>query len=252
MQEDEDLDVTSLIESDKANVVKDTVDPNAVTISRLRAEYGDAEVHRMLGNMRLDLVNGKDEAETAATYHWSVEMVRALREAVYMQERLIVRRSPEETFIDYALRQEGCARELNDLIPSLRADPKSIGAAVTAIKVKSDILERVLKAGQDLDIISKAPKRHQVTVVDGIDVSGMSDPALRQLTMKVLSRFQRLVGRYGEFEEVAEAAVQDPHLSREMPENRRVIGRGVDRAKAARVTARTAMIERVRGTSEPD
>jgi hypothetical protein len=249
--EEDDLQIEALTEADKEGTVVSEVEAEGMTLVRLRAEYGDSKVHEMLGQMRLDMTEGTPESESAINHGWTVEVVRLLRDAVIFQEKLIVRRTPEETFIDYALRQEACVRELNELIPYLKASEKSIGAAVTAIKTKSDILERVLKMGQDLDLITKAPKRHELTKVDGIDVSGLSDPALRQLTMRVLGRFQKLVSKYGDVGEVEVAPPQDPHLSREIPANRVLAGRGVDRAKAGRVSARTALIERVKGTSTP-
>jgi hypothetical protein len=219
-----------------------------VTLGFLRQTYGDVIVRTWVAKMRTYMVDGEDDARIVASEGWNPEVVSLLRDAVYQQERLIARRSAEDTFVDYVLRQEGCIRDLNDLIPTLQQGEKTMAAAVTAIKVKSDIFERVIKMGQDLDIVAKAPKRLEHMVVDGIDVSSMTDANLRETVLKTLSRFQKLASKYGNFEgQIVDVATTDPILSRETHPKQKTAGRGIDRAKGGRTAARNALVKRVKG-----
>jgi hypothetical protein len=225
--------------------VRDTIVPDDINLSVLRNAYGDDETRRMLTLTRIDLTDARTDDQIVASRGWPLEVVTALRALVYQRESVALGQSAEQTFIDYALHQEGCIRDLNDLIPILEAGEKTAGQVVAAIKAKSDIYERVIKMGQELDIIAKAPKRTETVVIDGVNVANLPDGKLKSLIIDISNKLQKLNKKYGDFDEIEVQAVEMPNISRELSRRGRKSS-GAVRAAGGKKTTRNNIINRIK------
>lgn len=108
----------------------------------------------------------------------------------------------------YCLQQEQCARDLDSLYqilinefkdwrnnpinvfgkPNPRPSPQSI---VMAVRTKSDILDRVLKTGQEMGIIQKRVK--EIRVEGDLNLSAMPTAKLKAMMEQRLNDFKNLV-----------------------------------------------------------
>lgn len=110
---------------------------------------------------------------------WSLQWLMTIEEYVEKEDReTFEKRDPRLVFADYRQRQLQCARELEDLTEVYRRS-KQFSAMVNAIKARSDILDKILKTGQDLGIIEKKAKKLEVSGGLNVDVSTHTVEELR-------------------------------------------------------------------------
>jgi len=115
---------------------------------------------------------------------------------LYAEDRLSrIDKPPEQMFTDYCLRQEGVIKDLDRLIHKW-TNGNQPQAVVGAARAKSEIIDRILKTGQELGLIHKAAERH--LVIAGVAVSELNDSELRAKIAVQLEAVQSVMSRYGE------------------------------------------------------
>jgi hypothetical protein len=108
---------------------------------------------------------------------WSLQQFLAIERYVRDEDRQLADEvDPRITFSNYKLMQYQAARELEDLAEVFRHS-RQFSALVTAIKARSDILDRVIKTGQDLGIVKRAAR--EVNVNAKIDFRSMNVSELK-------------------------------------------------------------------------
>jgi len=83
-------------------------------------------------------------------------------------------RPPSELFIDYMVAQRGCISALEDVI-ALFKETKQGNALVGAVRAKSDILDKIIKRGDELGVLEKGKGKHSPTIIGGINIEGLSE-----------------------------------------------------------------------------
>ena len=225
----------------------------ALTMSRLRSEVGDETARRMVARMKEAMVLGESDERLSRAMQWNPETIGLLRQTVLEQEKALLRRPGVEAYIDYLYRQEGFIRDLNLVVDEYRQNPgevKLAPAAVAAIRAKSEILDKVLKTGQDFGVIRKAATKKELDVVEGHSVAELSDTELRNLIFGLLKRMSKLVTQYGDF---GGGAVEVP-FAPVIGEKRGKAahgGKGINRRKGGRATVRSAIVQRSKGMAPP-
>jgi hypothetical protein len=123
----------------------------------------------------------------------------------------------EQTYVEYCLAQRGCINDLNTLLDQYR-EAKNASAIVGAVKARSDIIDKMIKLGQDFGIIEKKPEEKRL--VAGVVVTQLSNDDLRAAIAEQISSLNSLVTQYGD----KNFAELDPgDLYRELPEPSNII-----------------------------
>lgn len=158
----------------------------------------------------------------------------------------------EDIYLEYSWRQQQCVEELDKLITDMRySKVPTPGAAVQAIKAKSDIMDKIIKTGQDMGILDKTPERK--LVLHGMAVADVDTGSLRKMIATELSGLGELVSKYGNTdllgERIVEAATDDslafkPSAVLDMPDFSADEKPGITKAAAAK--AKTAKAQGAR------
>ena len=108
---------------------------------------------------------------------WSLQRFLAVERFVRDEDkRLMDNVDPRAVFSEYRTQQLQAAAELEDLAEIFRHS-RQFNALVSAVKARSDILDKVIKTGQELGIVKRAAR--EVNVTGQIDFKSMSIRELR-------------------------------------------------------------------------
>lgn len=157
----------------------------------------EARVEELVGIYLLQHAAEKSDEEirqaTGLTFARFKEIKReALREDV---DRLRTQ-STEEVYLDHREKQHGIIERLLTMAKEL-AGTTQASSAVAAIKAVGDINERLIKTGQEMGIIEKAPERKQVAHGHAVLFGNMSDPDLRKVITGFAAQARVLEAEYG-------------------------------------------------------
>jgi hypothetical protein len=160
------------------------------------------DYRRLLAELKAHLADGLTDLEAAEKlfpdkkHGADVAAYNVLKRELYQQEKVdLHNKTTEEVFVDYVLRQEGCLRDLNELIRDGEGKVRNSSTTVGAIRAKSEILDKIISRGQEFGILEKVPEKKQV--IAGVMVANLDNDALRSLITKELGGLQALVQRYG-------------------------------------------------------
>jgi len=92
------------------------------------------------------------------------EFAGVQKECCKLQAKKWKEKSKEEIYAEYVVEQKKCLASLNKLIERMPNDGTSKGDAslLNAIKVKSDIEDKIIEKGQELGILEKFGKKNEV------------------------------------------------------------------------------------------
>lgn len=92
-----------------------------------------------------------------------------VKEALYAQEKLSISEKaadPHRVFIDYSIAQSACLSDVDALLSKME-DSKQYSAAVGAVRLASEIHDKIVRMGQDLGVLVKRPDEKRVTLITG-------------------------------------------------------------------------------------
>lgn len=117
--------------------------------------------------------------------------------AFMLQERANAVRSlsSDQQFVDYKISQERNIKDLDDLIANLN-EQTQYNALVGALRLRSEIQDKIVTRGQEFGVISKVPDRKEI--VAGIVVAEMSTSDLRNLIAGQLSELRGMIEKFGD------------------------------------------------------
>jgi len=102
--------------------------------------------------------------------------------------------NPHRAYLSYKLRQEGIIKELEMLSHRLKNEGQP-NAELGSIRARSDIIDKIMKSGQELGVIPREPKKHQI--LGGIAITEMTPDDLYKMLNDNSKRMTRLQSRYG-------------------------------------------------------
>lgn len=106
-----------------------------------------------LGKLRTCLVENKKDSEICEELGLRWEELLELKRKFYDAEAEILRgRSTEHTYVRYVLEQRRC---MTDLDVAITKDNKGNSSYVSAVRAKSEILDKILKTGVELGLIQR-------------------------------------------------------------------------------------------------
>lgn len=103
--------------------------------------------------------------------------------------------SREHTYINYMLEQRGTIKQLDKLSKDLDGKNQH-NAMVGALRLRSDLVDKIIDRGIDFGFIKKTPERKEI--VAGILISDMSTADLKKEIMEHGKLTRELVGKFGE------------------------------------------------------
>lgn len=196
-----------------------------------------------------EMIEGSSEAEIMDLLGLDAETFREARKFMLESRASQIRgKSREHVYIEYVIEQTGNIRKVDKMLKGLDVQ-KQYNAMVGALRLRSDILDKIITKGQDFGILHRDPQRKEI--VAGVLVAEMSDKDLRRAIMGQVKALNELVSTHGEADILSlpsgpihygEKAVTETFERRKAPEASKTI-----RAKTAR---RHAGRRRVKETSE--
>lgn len=138
---------------------------------------------------------GQRDSDIADELDLSIEDFTQLKRRIYAEEIVSVSDRPvEEIYIDYRLQMFGAANDLSDISHEARK-ARQFQAAMGAVKARAAIIDKVIERGQDMGVIPRAAKRHEV--VGGLLVASLTDKELVEQISATSKTARELMSRYG-------------------------------------------------------
>lgn len=122
---------------------------------------------------------------------WSLQWLMSLENYVATEDRQLWSETDSRSiFATYREQQIQIATELEDLSEIFRTS-KQFSALVSSLRVRADVLDRIVKTGQELGVIHKTAK--QVEVSGNVDVTQLNVEELRVHITKQVEEVHRLL-----------------------------------------------------------
>lgn len=144
------------------------------------------------------LARGEADAEIQAELDLTQAAYAQIKAAALTTEVDRVRdTTTEQVYVEYCMAQRGCINDLNTLLEQYK-QAKNASAIVGAVKARSDIIDKMIKLGQDFGIIEKKPQESRI--VAGVVVTQLSNDQLREAIADQIANLNTLVTRFGDKE----------------------------------------------------
>ena len=122
--------------------------------------------------------------------------LKQLKKQLFEQESVELNaRSTADTFIEYRLRMERICDDLDGVHNGATA-ARQFTAAMGALKAKAAIIDKVIDRGQDMGLVSRAAKKHEV--IGGVAVAHLTDSDLLDKMREIHTTTQTYIEHYGE------------------------------------------------------
>jgi hypothetical protein len=122
--------------------------------------------------------------------HYSIATKYLLQSKGDEEERL----TPKERFARYLIDQERNLSDLSDLVTNLNSKTQ-YSVIVGAIRMRSEIADRIISTGQTLGVISKEPERR--LLLGGISITDLKDTDLRKGVLDAIGGLSKMIDKYG-------------------------------------------------------
>lgn len=143
------------------------------------------------------MVEGKTEDEIMDELGMDVATFRDARRFMLELKTEDIRLKPREhVYVEYCIAQEKNLYDLNDLLEKSRSETKQYNAAVGAIRLRSDILNKMIEVGQEFGLIKKEPVRKEILA--GLVVGELSNDDLKQAVRDQIVKLNKLVSDFGD------------------------------------------------------
>lgn len=102
----------------------------------------------------------------------------------------------EQNFVEYVTAQRAIQKKVKGYLESVSDPGKQLGSIVGALRLCSDIEERIIARGQEFGVFKKTAERREL--VAGLVVADMSTADLTKAISKHHKTFEDLVAKFGE------------------------------------------------------
>lgn len=167
----------------------------AATGAPLTKTYTAAQLRALISELKLHIMGGHPDVVIQEMMGITVGRYNELKKELYRQEKdALSTKTTEDVYLEYTWNQQKCIQDLEAAIVSIPETQPN--ALIGAIKTRSDILDKILKMGQDMGVLNKAPERK--VVVFGHVVANMNDNQLRSAIIGETKMLQTALDKYGE------------------------------------------------------
>lgn len=152
------------------------------------------ELRVAIGKLRVCLVEKKKDAEICDELGLKWEELLELKRKFYDGEAEILRgRSTEHSYVRYVLEQRQCMADLDKVISEKNEGNSSY---VSAVRAKSDILDRILKTGIELGLIQRLADGGGYAA--GEAIKSMNNKEFRVYIIQEIQVLNQMMLRFGD------------------------------------------------------
>lgn len=172
----------------------------------MTVELDDTRRRVLLSKLHEALLEGVGDDDLCEKLQCSLERVQELKLALDDQEVEALRKSPtEHTYVEYVREQRRCMLALDRLIdgynpPKIEgedaAQSTSPTAFVSAVRTKSDIIDKIVKTGQEFGLIERASQGKGMIV--GQAIFNLSNKEIANYAIGELKALNEMMQRYGD------------------------------------------------------
>jgi hypothetical protein len=139
--------------------------------------------------------DGENDDEIRAKFAMDIDTYdRFAKECLLQEVDRIQSKSVGEVYVEYMLAQKKCISDLERM--ATRFDNvKHYSALVNSVKTRSDILDKIIKVGQDFGLLEKRPERREI--VAGLMIAKMDDDQLRNTILGELKNLEKMMNHIG-------------------------------------------------------
>jgi len=143
-----------------------------------------------------ELLKGLNHTEVMELLGYTVETYEEVRKFMLEMRTSELREKPREhVYIDYVIEQRKNLYDLDNLIKNL--DEKTqYNAVVGAIRLRSDIVDKIVEKGQEFGFIKKTAERKEL--IAGIALIDMSNEDLKKHIVGQTKMLTTAMDKYGE------------------------------------------------------
>jgi hypothetical protein len=178
------------------------------------AKYSKAEVEEAIATIYGRLSEGKDDREVIEEMGISAEDYAALKAAMFEAKADQLRGTPiEHIYVTYMINQIHNVKDLTGMITDFKTT-KQYNAMVGAVRVRSEIYDKLVKTGQDMGLIRREPNRTEI--IAGVVVADLTNQQLKKAIVGELADLNKLMKRYGDGK-IVEMEPGDLHYGEALP-----------------------------------
>jgi hypothetical protein len=155
-----------------------------------------SELLEMAATIYNEMLSGSSEAEIMDLLGLDAETFQEARRFMLESRAEQIRgKSREHVYVEYVIEQTGNIRKIDKLLSGLD-EQRQYNAVVGAIRLRSDILDKIIVKGQDFGLLHRDPQRKEI--VAGVLVADMSDRDLKKAIMGQVKALNELVSTHGD------------------------------------------------------
>lgn len=140
--------------------------------------------------------DGKSDVEIMDEMGIGAEDYAALRATMLDKKADEIRLRPvEHVYVEYLIAQTQNIRDLTSMIGDFKVS-RQYNAMVGAVRARSDILDKLIKTGQDLGLVKREAIKHQLA--GGIIIADLTNVQLKEMITKELSDLEKMMRKYGD------------------------------------------------------
>lgn len=147
--------------------------------------------------MRGALIEGLDDDKLCERFGGcSLQEVDELRRKFLDYEAEQLRStSTEHRYVEYVLEMQHCIADLEKVVSNF-AVSNQVSAYVGAVRAKADLLDRIIKTGQEFGLIER--KSDGKGAEAGEAIKGLTNPEIKQYIVKEIQIFNNVMLKFGD------------------------------------------------------
>jgi len=142
------------------------------------------------------MVAGDSEADIMSTYSCDEETFRKARKIMLDSRAQESRDKPREhVYVEYCIAQQQNILDLDRFIRELDS-ARQYNAVVGAIRLRSDIVDKMVQRGMEFGVIRKEPERKEI--VAGVVIADMTSGDLKKAILGQIRTMNEMIARFGD------------------------------------------------------
>jgi len=155
------------------------------------------------------LTNGQTDLEIMDELGLTTDEYQIVKNAMFdVKAEELRTKSREHTYVEYLIEQRSNISALKEMIADFRLSNQH-NALVGAIRLRSDLLDRIVKTGQEMGFIQK--EVDQTQIIMGIAVAELTNKDLKKGITAVVSEVKQLTEAYGMDQDFLDVPAGETH-----------------------------------------
>lgn len=154
------------------------------------------EMRAALAKLRGHIVEGLDHQDICDELGLDWGEVDELKRKLLDEEAEVVRhKSTEHTYVEYCMEMRRCMSDLDKVVADYTKQ-KNVTGFVGAVRARAELLDRMIKTGQDFGLIER--KAEGASFAAGEAIKNMANADLRKYIYSEINTFNTLIVKFGD------------------------------------------------------